>query len=592
MILQALKEYYDRKAADPEGDIAPEGFEKKEFPFLIVIDTNGSFVKLEDTREQIGKKLVGKTYLVPRSQLRSGIRSYETTFLLWDHFGYLLQHPETDDKSAKQHEAWLKKLQSLPAELKLDEGVSAVLKFYHSHGIEAVKSTSSWSVCAALTFCNMTFKLVGDLFPVPCRSAVQEYIRQSASIGEEDRDADQNRIIGCCLVTGETAEIVQKHGRTPISKDTKSLVSFQKNSGYDSYRKEQGYNAPVGKAAEFAYTTALNYLLSKDSRQRMQVGDAITVFWSAKTFDSGFEDFFGDLWKDDPDRNTEAVRSLFRSPQSGVFSTDSDDAQFYVLGLSPNAARIAIRFWIVKTVADMATQIRQHFLDIQIVHDPKDTDTISLFRLLVSTAVQRESKNIPPNIAGDTMRSILEGLPYPQTLLQAAIRRVRAEQSRKDKNSGRTLLNVTYERAALIKACINRATRYQDKNKEEELQMSLDPSNKNIGYRLGRLFAALERTQIRAFTSGGGKEPNTTIRDRYYGAASCTPIAVFATLIRLSKHHLAKIENVGERVNLEKLFTEIMEDVNDFPPHLCLADQGRFAIGYYHQRHEFFPNKS
>jgi CRISPR-associated protein Csd1 len=587
MILQSLKEYYDRKAADPDSDMAPLGFEKKEFPFLIVIDPNGCFLKLEDTREQIGKKLVGKKYLVPRSQLRSGSRSFQTTFLLWDHFGYLLQHPETDEKSAKQHGAWIKKLQSLPAELKVDEGVSAILKFYHSHGIGAVKSASNWADCAALTSCNMTFKLVGDLVPVPCRSAVREYIRRLASMGEEDGDADQNRIISCCLVTGETAEIVRKHGRTPISKDTKSLVSFQKNSGYDSYRKEQGYNAPVGKPAEFAYTTALNYLLSKDSRQRMQVGDAITVFWSAKTVDSGFEDFFGDLWKDDPDRNTEAVRSLFRSLQSGVFSTDSDGAQFYVLGLSPNAARIAIRFWIVRTVAEMATQIRQHFLDTRIVHGPRDIDTISLSRLLVSTAVQSESKNIPPNIAGDTMRSILEGLPYPKTLLQATIRRVRAEQSRKHKNGG-----VTYERAALIKACINRATRYQNKNMEEELHMSLDTSNKNIGYRLGRLFAALERTQIRAFTSGGGKEPNTTIRDRYYGAASGTPVTVFATLIRLSKHHLAKIENIGEKVNLEKLFTEIMEDINDFPPHLCLADQGRFAIGYYHQRHEFFPNMS
>ena len=124
--------------------------------------------------------------------------------------------------------------------------------------------------------------------------------------------------------------------------------------------------------------------------------------------------------------------------------------------------------------------------------------------------------------------------------------------------------NVTYERAALIKACLNREARYYKRKNEEELQMCLDENNKNIGYRLGRLFAALERTQIRAFTSGGGKEPNTTIRDRYYGAASGTPITVFATLIRLSKHHLAKIENVGERINMEKLFSEIMEGITDF----------------------------
>ena len=151
------------------------------------------------------------------------------------------------------------------------------------------------------------------------------------------------------------------------------------------------------------------------------------------------------------------------------------------------------------------------------------------------------------------MRAILEGLPYPQTLLQTAVRRIRAERK------------VTYPRAALIKACINRQTRYQNQSIQEELKMSLDESNKNIGYRLGRLFATLERIQIRAFTSGGGKEPNSTIRDRYYGSASGTPVTVFGTLIRLSKHHLAKIENIGEKVNHEKRLGQIMDGITDFP---------------------------
>ena len=113
--------------------------------------------------------------------------------------------------------------------------------------------------------------------------------------------------------------------------------------------------------------------------------------------------------------------------------------------------------------------------------------------------------------------------------------------------------------------------------------MSLDKNNVNIGYRLGRLFATLERIQIRKFTQKGGKEPNSTIRDRYYGSASGTPVTVFGTLIRLSKHHLASLENVGERINFEKLLGEIMDGINEFPAHLRLDDQGRFAIGYYHQ---------
>jgi CRISPR-associated protein Csd1 len=315
----------------------------------------------------------------------------------------------------------------------------------------------------------------------------------------------------------------------------------------------------------------------------MQVGDTSTVFWAEKANDLEHQlaDFFGEAPKDDPDCGVRAVESLFRSIENGSFMTDENEKnRFYVLGLAPNASRIAIRFWIVDSVAGMAGKIKQHFDDLRIVHGPRDKDIFSLFRLLVSTAVQGKAENIPPNLAGAIMRSILEGLPYPQTLLQAAIRRIRAEHE------------ITYFRAAMIKACINRSVRFFNPNIKEELQMSLDENNTNIGYRLGRLFATLEKIQIRKFTQGGGKEPNSTIRDKYYGAASGTPSTVFGTLIRLSKHHLASLDNVGERINFEKLIGEIMNDIIDFPTHLKLEDQGRFAIGYYHQMQKFFTKKS
>ena len=169
------------------------------------------------------------------------------------------------------------------------------------------------------------------------------------------------------------------------------------------------------------------------------------------------------------------------------------------------------------------------------------------------------------------MRSILAGLPYPQTLLTAAVRRIRAEHE------------VTYVRAALIKACVNRATRYSNPNGKEELSMSLDEANTNVGYRLGRLFAVLEKIQEEA-----NPGINATIRDRFYGAASSTPVTVFSTLLKLKNHHLSKLENRGRAVNLEKRVGEIMEGLSDFPAQLPIADQGRFAIGYYHQRQDFF----
>lgn len=564
MILQALKAYYDRKTTDPESGIAPEGYEKKEIPFLIVIDQNGKFVNLEDTRE--GKR--AKAFLVPRSKPRSGKLSYQTTFLLWDHIGYVLRYPD-DEKTKNQHRTWMLQLENLRSSLQDSDGVNAILKFYNSGGLDIVKEHPLWNECTKIQSCNISFKLANDHLPVPCSSTVKNYLRERLK-SFEGRDCDRGR----CMVTGDLDSIVRIHSDTRISKDAKKLVGFQKNSGYDSYGKEQGLNAPVGKSAEFAYTTALNTLLRSSSR--LLVGDAVTLFWAAKETDleKQMVYFFSEPGKDDPDAGVRAVESLYRSVENGVFQLEDSRNRFYVLGLSPNVARIAVRFWIVDTVASMAVKIKRHFDDLKIDCGPNDNKFLSIFRLLVSTAARGKADNIPPNLAGDTVRAILEGLPYPQTLLQAAVRRIRAER------------NISYPRAALIKACINRSTRFKSPHIKEELSMSLDESYTNIGYRLGRLFAVLEKIQQEA-----NPGINSTIRDRFYGAASGTPVAVFGNLMRLKNHHLAKLASTGRRIYFEKLIGSILDGIDGkdaFPPHLSLKDQGRFAIGYYHQQRGFF----
>lgn len=579
MILQALKEYYDRKAADPESDIAPEGFEKKEIPFIVVIKPDGEFVNLKSTKEESGTR---KQFLLPRSKTRTGGKSYQTTFLLWDHIGYLFGAPESDPKAIKQHETWLNSLKALPDNLQQDEGVKAIRSFYEKGGIADVKKHAAWSECAKMQSCNMTFGLVGDIEPIPCRKVVQDHvhaiIRQSKNIDKVEGKQNADKIFANCLITGEYGEIAQIHGRTSIDKDTKSLVAFQKNSGYDSYGKEQCLNAPVSKSAEFAYTTGLNTLL-KSKEQRIRVGDATAVFWSEKssTLEKDAFFFFSEPPKDDPDRNTEAVKALYATIWNGTYVVPDENQRFYVLGLSPNVARIAVRFWHVATVAEMGTRFKQHISDLSITHSAKIDSALPMDRLLRSIAAQNKYDNIPPNLAGEVMRSILQGLPYPATLLQAAVRRNRAEQ------------DVPYPRAALIKACLNRALRFNNQNNEKEITMCLDPDNTNIGYRLGRLFAVLEKIQMEA-----NPGLNATIRDRFFSAASSTPITVFATLIRLSNHHLSKLEknSPGLFKIRKQMLGEIMCPIKDFPPHLTLEDQGRFALGYYHQSHDLWTKKT
>jgi CRISPR-associated protein Csd1 len=579
MILQALKEYYDRKMTDTESETAPEGFEKKELQFLIIIDDKGEFINIEDTREKVGNKLVAKTFLLPRSKVRSGSRGYETTFLLWDHIGFLLGLPVDDEKSAKQHQTWLNELEKLPEELLEDVGVNAVIQFYEKGGVAKAIASPHIQECLKSIQRNMSFQLESDV-PVPCRKKVREFVSRnldSLNESEEDQGSDNNIKTGTCLVTGEFGVIARIHGRTPINKDSKSLVGIQRNSGYDSYGKEQGYNAPVIKSTEFAYVTALNTLL-KSRSQRLLIGDASTVFWSAKesSFESDFLSFFKEPEKDNPDEGTRKVKALFESVNSGAYYEDDGSTRFYILGLAPNAARISVRFWQVGTISEFANRIRQYFEDFSIVKPPREPEYYSIWRILVNIATQDKSENIPPNLAGNFMRSILDGTPYPAMLLQAALRRIRSD----------TKNRVKPIRAALIKAYLNRYHRFNQDINQREVGVELDISQPSVGYQLGRLFATLEKVQEEA-----NPGINATIRERFYGAACATPVTVFTNLLRLKNHHLAKVESRGRVVYFERLLGEIMSNLKDFPAHLNLHEQGRFAIGYYHQRQKFFAKK-
>ena len=579
MILQALCGYYDRKARDPDEALAPPGFEWKEIPFVILLRTDGTFLDIQDTREGAGRNRRAKLFLVPQGSVRPGVKAYETAFLLWDNPLYVLGYSPDPAKAqnARLYQASFRaRVDRIMEETGDDSGVKAVQAFLA--GDEWKKAADRFrAITDAKGTENCTFRLAGADSLILERPEVVATVSRMAA---QNMDAPK----GKCLVKGTEGPLARLHppikGVRGAKTSGANVVSFNLGA-FKSLGKEQGENAPVGQQAAFAYTTALNHLLSKDSQQKMLVGDATVVFWAEKSvrMESLMEDLFGEPPKDDPDRLTHAVRALYETPKSGTAPLGDEETRFFVLGLSPNASRLSVRFWVVTTVGELATNIRRHFDDLRIVHGPKEPDALPLFRLLVNLASQGKADNIPPNLAGEVMRSVLSGTAYPRTLLSAAIGRSRAEQSN-DRGP------VPYARAAILKACLNREIR-AGRVEGKEITVGLDLTNENVGYRLGRLFAVLEKAQEEA--SPG---INATIRDRYYGAASSTPASVFPTLIRLKNHHVAKLENRGRAVNLERLISEVVGEVQDFPSILNLPDQGRFALGYYHQRQKFYEKST
>lgn len=584
MILQALNDYYRRKQndADPAKRLPAFGLEQKEIPFVLEITIDGKLVQLRDTREQVGNKKIGQSFRVPQGiKKTSGVAAN----LLWDSSEYVLGVP--DQKKLEQsrekgkevdyrarlnemHNAFVDRISQLPPNVLEDAGVQAVLTFLRSEPLAQAEAKANFSDLSS-SGAVLSFRLHGDIELVCQRPAVA-----AAAINTLDEDDAPQAM---CLVTGEVAPVERLHtaikGVWGAQTSGANIVSFNARA-FESYGKieRQGENAPVSKAAAFAYTTALNHLLGKNSAQRIQVGDSSTVFWAdcEDELETTLSNIFGEPQKgSDPDANTRAVHAMYDAINSGKLAVQQDENRFHVLGLAPNAARISVRFYHCLPLSDLATRIVAFFDDLKIARGPNDPEFPSLFRLLTAVSTQGKADNIPPNLGGAIIDAVLAGpdVPYPSLWLNAAINRCRAEQS------------INYLRAAVIKACLNRNIRRHSSTEKEFLPM-LDPANDNTAYRLGRLFSVLERIQESA-----SPNLNATIRDRYYGAASSTPVAVFTTLLRLKNAHLKKL-SAGQVVWFEKLLADVLGPISDFPKHLPLQDQGRFALGYYHQRQAFF----
>ena len=561
MILKALYDYYNRC----EG-LAQKGLELKEIGYLIVIDKDGSFLRIESRMKD---KKTAQAFIVLQTVKRSG-KKYIPNYL-WDNYEYVIGG---SGESTKKNKTFLNMIAAFKEQAVNDSYLDAIAKFYKNNGVieETIKKDLLYDEMLKSNK-NISFLLQGEFKIAAEDKAVWDLV-----LNQNNDD-----INGTCLVTGQKRSISRLHTKIKLTKDTGPLVSFKTDRGYDSYGKEQGYNAQISEEAEFAYTTALNAMLQKGSHNKFCVGNRTFVFWASsdnKASEQTEESLF-DLLEyteeevDDPNAKIEQVRKVFTAIYSGSLKTSLED-RFYILGLAPNSARIAVVYWSESSLREFAGKILQHFKDMEIIDTRKEGKPyMGIKDMLAAVTLSGKQSEATPNLPEAIVNSIFQGTTYPFTLFSACIRRIRAESGSHDKKA------IRIARMAIIKAYLNRTN-----SNNQKIEIMLDKSNTNQGYLCGRLFAVLDKIQEDA-------NGISSIRERYMNAASATPASVFATILNLSSHHMEKLTNDGKKIFFEKMKQEIMDKIpaTGFPAHLNLQDQGRFFIGYYHQRQEFFTKK-
>lgn len=575
MILQALNELYERLAEDDSYELPQYGHSLQKITFKVVLRPNGELVGIEDARIPSGKRRVPNQMIVPGNNKPPG--SGINPCFLWDNTQYMLGFKAEDTKPERTAAVFLafrEKHLALEGEIG-GEGFPAVCRFLEAWNPAEADRFEVLAEAATTGF--GVFQIVGE----------RRFVHQLPEVKKwwDEREAEVDAPNGQCLVTGDTRPLARTHdkirGVIGAQGAGGTIVGFN-DPAYESYGKTQSFNAPVSERVAFRYVSAVNALLDGPRKQthRFRLGDASVVFWTEQP--SVVEDWFARFATEgsavaNEEAQDEAqlrrVRAFLEALRQGRerygdLGIDPSDTSFYLLALAPNSARISVRFFYRSSVEELIDNLRAHFRDIALVRRPPsgkwsgDPEFPSFRSLLEQTA--RTADDIPPTLSGPLALAAIGGGPYPQAMYAAVLRRIRADRK------------VDYLKCCVLKGYLNR-------NLKRSMPMGLDTQRPDPAYRMGRLFATLEKTQRDAL----GGNLNKTIRDTFYSSASATPRSVFPRLLRTYQHHLPKLQG-GLRVNREKLVQQILEPMESFPAHLDLADQGAFAIGYYHQTDAFY----
>lgn len=595
MIVKDLYDLYERYAADPQmqDKVPPKGMSREKVEWELVLSESGELVNVIPLSHGDGKGSNRYCVMtVPEHRTRtSGV----SPFFLCDTAAYLLgmadiskakDESEVVKAQRKAQERWeasrdyhLSILSSCD-----DVAAQAVMGFF-SHNILKERENDDLLRDIAESG-NLIFALKdsdGNIVPIHESKAIMaawESSRVSAS-------ADEPCIRGQCSVTGKVAPLArlfpQVTGLAGAQSSGASLISFNCDS-FNSYGRTQAYNASVSQGVAFGAGTALKMLLS-DPERKIRLGATTFTFWSDRPSpdeDSLFIRFFGGGDKNDTAEDSATVtrvRDAIKGIKSGhpLRANFNPDVRYYVLGISPNAARLSVRFFETSTLGEVAERYGQYLRDIDMV----DVSTTSIFQLIRQCAVQGKYENLPSTLVNPCMRAMLTGSRFPQSLLSTLLSRMRADHGSNNRwDMG--------QRASLIKACL---VRNLQSTRESEIDVALNRDNNCVGYLLGRLFAVMERAQSEALGT-----TNATIRDKYIGSASVTPARVMPTLMHGCQNHLSDLrkKKPGLNVILERELDEIVGrklSDNPYPGTLSMEDQGEFFIGYYQERVDLWTSR-
>lgn len=606
MILQALNRYYDILVQDTRTEIAPFGYSMVGVSFALNISADGELLDVlpQFSQEQRGTKMVE----VPRSMLlpQQVKRSVNVAAnFLWDNSVYVLGLAENDEAkptySLERFKAFRQLHQTLLTGVNSEAG-HAVLAFLERYDPRSIRGHPAVAqhLESLLKGGNLVFLFRGAF--VHSDPAT----RRAWETHKTARGADQMQ----CLVTGEVVPIARLHPSLKRVRNAQSsgatLVGFNA-SAYESYNRSQGLISPVGEVATFAYSTALNYLLSDaNPNKKFYLGDTTVVYWAEtanRTYERAFASILDPEYVEEGESTqqigqkeaetalrvvTEKVRRTQVLDLNALLGDlQSENPRFYILGLAPNAARVSVRFFITDPFTEVVRNIMTHYHDMAIVKEfDNQPDYLTVGRILSETVSKKaKDKDAAPLLAGVVFRSILTNSPYPTALYYAMINRIRADMD----DSTKGIHKINYVRAAVIKAFLIRKYRHQAQHPfKEVLIMALNEQSTIPAYLLGRLFAVLEKVQLEAIG-----DVNASIKDRYFTTACASPRSVFPTLLRLSQHHIAKAQyGYASDRRIQDILNSLDVERNPIPARLTLDEQGVFVLGYYHQRAAFYTKDS